>query len=513
MNALYLLASAAPRRLCLPQRPVSSSPCELPFPEILGQLHFPRVGARRGSRFALDRKAKTWANALFALYSWYAIGAIDISRGAPAAYSSQPVFYESIRRSAELLLESIRRFFRVGGRGPLTGGRLRIADALREASAASYGHAPAGSGADWIDPDAIDLPECAGGVSLPDLLLEWQHEAYLDPGMVLPEIWRQELPRPCNRLRPSEERPFMERLLAWGMAGFMPETELLQDHGVPVVGQLFAVPKPDKGGRKRQRLIFDRRPQNTCEKRFSWVWLPHAVLFVRMRLKCGYGARGHGKDLRSFYHALRHSKAWHHRNAVGPVLNQRLTAKWQSKYVGARPFDKHGRHRLVFLVAGMGDQNAVGLATAAHINVLTKRGLLPRSEGLALGSPVPSGLQWSGVYIDDWLTVRQVRRENAREWAEDAERAKQVSAAYVEEGLPEETDKAFNGDVNFRAWGAEFRGGAGTLGAPVEARYQLFLITLALIQFKWITKHILQQVLGLFASVLIFKRVCFSSFQ
>ena len=125
----------------------------------------------------------------------------------------------------------------------------------------------------------------------------------------------------------------------------------------------------------------------------------------------------------------------------------------------------------------MGYQNAVDVATAVHANILASRGLLPYQERLAFDTPVPKSRQWSGIYIDDWLLVRMIRRAEARLPSLDSERAVQVSAAYEEVGLPDETDKAFNAKVDFKAWGAELRGGIETLGAPVATRFQLFLLT------------------------------------
>ena len=45
--------------------------------------------------------------------------------------------------------------------------------------------------------------------------------------------------------------------------------------------------------------------------------------------------------------------------------------------------------RLVMLVAGIGDQNTVDVASAVHINVLTDAGHLPAEELLAYDRPAP----------------------------------------------------------------------------------------------------------------------------
>ena len=504
------LCSSAPARLL---------PCELPFPEVFGLFRLRRAPSRRGSRFSLSLSSMMWTNALFALYSWHAIGSWDVSRGAPPAYRTAPKWHEVCRRSAERLAEDVMRFYRASGDQPLAGGRLRVATALQEAVRTPYNATPAsGSGAERIELAALDLPSCAGQVALTDLLLPWQREAYLSPHLILDEGERDHLPRPCSRLNRADENEFTTRVLESGLAGIMPDSELLQHKGQPVVGEFFAVPKPPKvlsSGelQRRQRLIFDRRPQNACEGRLNWVCLPHAVLFRKMIIPRGMVARGCGKDLRSFYFSLRHDRSWWSRNAAGPVLKRRFLQRHKHRYAGKRPFDPFARHRLVLRVTGMGDQNAVDLASAAHINVLRERSLLPASEALAFNAPVPRGLQWSGVYIDDWLLVRLIKRGRAKVRDLDSIRSEAVSAAYAEVGLPEEKEKSFDHELEFRAWGAELKGGLGTLGAPLASRFHLFQITLSILTFGRITKHILQQLLGIFASVLVFRRECFSSFH
>ena len=135
--------------------------------------------------------------------------------------------------------------------------------------------------------------------------------------------------------------------------------------------------------KRRQRLIFDRRPQNACERRLEWVTLPHAALFVKLLLKQGQEARRFGKDLRSFHFALRHHPEWFGRNATGRPLEQKFVRRWRSACLGKQPFSHHNQHWMVLRVAGMGDQNSVDLSSAAHANLLEPRGLLPVKERLA----------------------------------------------------------------------------------------------------------------------------------
>ena len=99
----------------------------------------------------------------------------------------------------------------------------------------------------------------------------------------------------------------------------------------------------------------------------------------------------------------------------------------------------------------MGDLNTVDLTTADHTNLLREKGLLPDSELLEHGRPVPSGDQWSGVYIDDWLLTRVVDRSFSAAPSEDTQRATAVSNACLSVGLPEENSEQFNQSLNFKS--------------------------------------------------------------
>ena len=92
-------------------------------------------------------------------------------------------------------------------------------------------------------------------------------------------------------------------------------------------------------------------------------------------------------------------------------------------------------------------------------------------------------------------------------------RAAEVSRAYVDAGLPEEKSKAFHQNLDFKAWGAFLQGGSGKLGAHAEVRRQLQRVTAALLALGWSTKKLVEQILGLYASIFIFRRDFFSLFH
>ena len=75
-------------------------------------------------------------------------------------------------------------------------------------------------------------------------------------------------------------------------------------------------------------------------------------------------------------------------------MAQNVVRKYKEMYA-ENNFDEKNM-RLVMLVAGMGDQNTVGVASAVRLNVLSDAGLLPPAELLAHDRPVPTTAMWTG---------------------------------------------------------------------------------------------------------------------
>ena len=84
-------------------------------------------------------------------------------------------------------------------------------------------------------------------------------------------------------------------------------------HDQPLVGGFFAVAKNEE----EDRLIFDRRPANGCERRLNWLNLPSVSLLRQVFLRPHEGLRGSGDDLECFYYCLAHEEEQICRNAVG----------------------------------------------------------------------------------------------------------------------------------------------------------------------------------------------------
>ena len=127
----------------------------------------------------------------------------------------------------------------------------------------------------------------------------------------------------------------------------------------------------------------------------------------------------------------------------------------------------------------MGDRNACDIAQATHEALLESAGLLSHSTKLIYGEPLPPGPIYEGVYLDDLLVVQKCKTEEpvpldgsfvpppVSSDDQDQQRVRQAEKAYAEVGLPRAVHKAFRGETEFKAWGAEIHGIRGMAGAPL----------------------------------------------
>ena len=64
-------------------------------------------------------------------------------------------------------------------------------------------------------------------------------------------------------------------------------------------------------------LFFDRRPHNFGELKLGWARLPLGAQLSRLQLPPGYGIRGSGDDLRTFFYRLQNADGALDRNVFG----------------------------------------------------------------------------------------------------------------------------------------------------------------------------------------------------
>ena len=111
-------------------------------------------------------------------------------------------------------------------------------------------------------------------------------------------------------------RLFHERNIAISVPEIMLE-ELIP--GRPLVSGMFLVQE----GTEEFRLIFDRRPANSGERRLNWLDLPLGVMFTRLILSPAEGLGSSGDDLHSMFNALAEHVSGYPRQGVRQTLWRR----------------------------------------------------------------------------------------------------------------------------------------------------------------------------------------------
>ncbi|CAE8718795.1 unnamed protein product, partial [Polarella glacialis] len=81
------------------------------------------------------------------------------------------------------------------------------------------------------------------------------------------------------------------------------------------------------------------------------------------------------------------------------------------------------------------------------------------------------------VNIDDLLVTSQVERERAHEPGHDHVLLARAEKAYADAGFLRAVDKDFRAQLDFKAWGAEARGGLGLSGGPMSVRRERWALT------------------------------------
>ena len=266
-------------------------PCSLPFPDAERGADRPK-SARRRQRFLQNRHAMRWVNSLFALFSFMEMGSPE---DPPDFDGVLKVESQTVLKAARSLLCEVKTFRRAGrglsledGQLP-AGARQKVCDLLKsKGKPSSYGKEfdPSSVSEDII-PDCVSLPERAGLVDPRPFLNSEQLQVYNNMrSLLIDPPPGEEIPKACHMVEPQDEDDLADRLLSCGMAVLV-EGSLIPKlpSGLPLKGGLFGVPKGFKNGRRRQRLIFDRRPQNSMNKRVRWGRLPHACQLGRIVLK------------------------------------------------------------------------------------------------------------------------------------------------------------------------------------------------------------------------------------
>ena len=146
-------------------------------------------------------------------------------------------------------------------------------------------------------------------------------------------------------------------------------------------------------------------------------------------------------------------------------------------------------------VVAMGDHNAVDVAQQVHESILEKGGCLLPTGKLTYGFALPAGDVLEGAYIDDRLVVGRVPRGSGPDYAgRDTLIVERSRKGYIAAAVPL-SDKSFDFQNEFIAWGTEAKCEEGMVGAPRGKLLQLMCLGLATAAGGLATKSIMQSLL------------------
>ena len=381
---------------------ISLFPAVLPYPQILQTDELEGVDA------SLCWWAKYFMNILVAWSNFVVLGCPH-----PGSGATEPrVTYRGlsdVRRFADRLLGEVKEFASwdiVCGEFSCEGKRAVIESLMKDfpSTGACYGFVPFEAGghspstALAVVAERLAIPDKAGQVDPLDWLPPERADVVRHLADVrLPEELWDEIPVACHRVSPDQEKHVARRLLETGMAVPVPESELPRTSaGKLLVGGLFAVEK----SAHQDRLIFDRRPENSTMRRLRWADLPSGTCFARLLLKPSGYIRASGDDLRNFYYTLRLPDDWIPYNSLDRRVDPELLKQFGK--------DPSVPHRLCFKVLGMGDINGCDIAQATHEAILEQEGVFEAQCVLGYNKPVPDDALWQGAYLDDLLIALRV---------------------------------------------------------------------------------------------------------
>ncbi|CAE7427492.1 unnamed protein product, partial [Symbiodinium sp. KB8] len=481
-------------------------PCVLPFPEVTN------ITWVEGPEQAEDWWAKTFVNTFV---SWSNFLALGCPKKGSSSYEPRVLYRSDINEFAQRLLGEVAEFASfdlVAGLLECEGKRSLLEELLKQ-TRASYGvQVAAPSGALSVEADRVAIPTEAGAVDPLDWLPAEQALVVENLEEVrLPEHLWEDVVTACHRVPESQEAALATRLLSTRMAVLVEESELPRTStGELLTGGLFCVGKNEA----EDRLIYDRRPENSTMPRLGWERLPSGACYTRLLLEENQFLRGSGDDLRNFYYMLRLPPGWVRFNSVG----RRVAPEVVRAFGG----DPRRSYRLCFRVLGMGDRNGCSIAQATHEAILRAHGLLDPRKTLVYGEHVPDHDLWQGVYLDDLLVTLKITMPFpvpldgsfippvAEADDEDMVVTAKAEMAYDKAGLQRALHKSFRAAVRFKAWGAEVDGIAGKVGAPLQTRRQVWSLLSQTVRAGRASKAMLQKLLGFAAHIFQYRREQFS---
>eukprot|EP00435_Cladocopium_sp_Y103_P060681 s641_g22.t1 len=281
---------------------------------------------------------------------------------------------------------------------------------------------------------------------------------------------------------------------------------------------LFCIAKTD--GELRQ--IIDRRPRNSRElpPPRDGAKMGHPSSFLGIVIPQGFDLVGSLDDLRNFYHEFVVSSDRALSTPVGPFWSLK---QWQGTNAFKKLKERHPARALTgdtpvlmcFQGLSMGDHWAPTIAQESHEKLLCHFDALRPEEHIQFGQPFPRAPlgHVSGVCVDDKVNIQLVPSGQPDVFLRDAEACEAGDRAYSAAGLTFHPRKRVRRASTFTAWGAEFQGKEGLVGAKRSRLCSLAFATGLAAKSPALTRRVIEVLLGCWAFCFQFRRPLFSIIQ
>ena len=274
---------------------------------------------------------------------------------------------------------------------------------------------------------------------------------------------------------------------------------------------LFAVYK----SQEKDRQILNPIPENSRSMTMnaSTLTLAHGSLLTGVYLSPEDDLVIGADDLEDFYHnfivPLPHAR----RNHIHGVFPGDLFEGWNCWDPKLKGTNVVG----CFATLGMGTSYAVEVAQHTHSNLLHRAGVLTADIQVAYRKPLPRGRTLLLLCIDDLGVLQKIPRgissKSTSCYRGDLLLLDKAEVAYKRAGLRTSAKKAVRNQCCATILGGEIDGRRGTLNAPRLRILALSRITLRLVVLGWVTKHLLDTIIGSWIFVLLFRRPLLAFFN
>lgn len=166
-----------------------------------------------------------------------------------------------------------------------------------------------------------------------------------------------------------------------------------------------------------------------------------------------------------------------------------------------------------FSTIAQGDHLGVEIATDSHRNLLRSRGLLCEQEDLQTSRPFAGQEVLQGLVIDDFFALSTESLDFPALTSKSYQRIKKANEIYSQEGLVGSPLKDIIEQRRAKIAGAEIDASKETLafdiapiGAPVQKRLALSLVSLELAKLRWTSDSLHACLVGGWTSALMYRR-------